>query len=152
MILKSSQLHTPNPNNEIWICPLAVRWYRVPHPFAINAYTDCGRVHVEVGAGFLFNGRSGGIACDFVAPNLGTQAELGEWLKHDVFGHGVGLSFEETNDNLRMGLRDFAKYDREKAGLIHRAVSASDDWFGEPLPDDRSYPNLRLIHTRIYDK
>jgi hypothetical protein len=100
----------------------------------------------------MFDGRSGGPAVDKVVPNLGTQAECKEWFKHDLFGHGLILSFEETNDMLRIGLRDNCGYTRSKAGAIHRAVSLSDDWFGEPQEGDRSYPNLKLIKARWFDK
>jgi len=152
MIVKSSTLWTPNPNQDLYICPIADRWYRIPHRWAVDAFTDCGRVHIDVDADFLFDGRSGGKAVDHVVPNLGTQAECKEWAKHDLFGHGLGLSFVETNDNLRMGLRDHCKYSRELAGIVHRAVSLSDDWFGEPAFDDKSYPNLAKIHVRHYPK
>ena len=152
MILKPSVIHTPNPNNDLYIAPLAPRWYRVPHAWSVDAFTDCGRVHADVAPGFLFDGRSGPIAVDAFVPNLGTQAEAKEWLGHDLWGHGVYLSFEEANDALRIGLRDNCDYSRKMAGAVHVSVSASDSWFGEPAFDDKSYPNLALIKVRLYAK
>lgn len=152
MPVKSSAFHSPNPNNDLYICPRGDRWYEIPHAWAVDVFTDCGRVSVIGEAGFLFDGRSGGVCVDLVAPNLGTQAECKEWFKHDLFGHGLLLSFEETNDMLRIGLRDNCGYSRQKAGAIHKAVSISDDWFGEPLPGDKSHQNLKLVKARWFDR
>ena len=152
MIFTPSRIYTPNPGNDVYIAPVSERWYMIPHSWACEVITDCGRIRAEVGAGFLFDGRSGGLAVDILVPNLGTQAETKRWLAHDLWGHGIALSFEETNDDLRMGLRDDCGYSRKLAGAIHAAVSASESWFGEPAFDDRSYPNLALIHVRHYPK
>lgn len=152
MLIKSSTFHSPNPNNDIYICPRGERWYEIPHPWAVDVFTDCGRISVVGEAGFLFDGRSGGICVDLVAPNLGTQAECKAWFKHDLFGHGLLMDFEGTNDMLRIDLRDNCGYSRQKAGAIHKAVSFSDDWFGEPCEGDKSYPNLKLVRARWFDK
>lgn len=109
-------------------------------------------MHADVDEGFLFDGRSGPRLADHVAPNLGTQAECKRWATHDLLGHDIGVSFVETNDDLRMGLRDDCSYSRERAGVIHRAVSLSSEWFGQPDFTDKSYPNLAKIHVRHYPK
>lgn len=152
MKIISSTFHSPNPDNDLYICPRGDRWYQVPHAWAVDVFTDTGCVSVMGEPGFLFDGRSGGVCADLIAPNLGTQAESKAWFKHDVFGHGLILNFAETNDMLRIDLRDNCGYTRQKAGAIHKAVSISDDWFGEPLPGDRSYPNLKLMRARWFDK
>ena len=92
MILSPSRIYTPNPSNDVYIAPMSERWYRIPHSWACEAVTDCGRIRAEVGAGFLFDGRSGGLAVDVIAPNLGTQAETKRWLAHDLWGHGVTIA------------------------------------------------------------
>lgn len=152
MILKPNRITTPNPGNDIYLAPVADRLYRIPHSWRLEAYTDCGRVDIAVAPGFLYNSRSGPMLVDLAVPHIGTMAEAKEWLGHDLGGHGVGLTFEEVNDALRMGLRDNCAYSREKAGAVHVAVSASDNWFGTPELGDMSYPNLALIKVRHYDK
>lgn len=153
MILKPSTITTPNQGDEVYLAPVSDRWYRIPHSWAADFYTDAGRIHVDVDKDFLFDGRSGPVLVDVFVPNLGTQEETKRWLNHDLAGHGViGLTFEEANDDLRMGLRDYCDYTRKMAGAIHVSVSASDSWFGEPGPDDKSYPNLAKIHVRHYPK
>lgn len=152
MKIISSKFYSRNPNNDLYIAPRGDRWYEVPHWWAVDVFTDCGRIHAESEPSFFFDGRSGGVCVDLVVPNLGTQTESKEWLKHDLFGHGLILNFTETNDMLRIGLRDNCGYLRSTAGAIHKAVSISDDWFGEPTVGDRSFPNMRLITVRHYDK
>lgn len=152
MQIKSSAFHSPNPNDDLYICPRGDRWYEIPHAWAVDVLTDCGRISVVGEAGFLFDGRSGGVCADLIAPNLGTQAETKAWFKHDLFGHGLILDFEQTNEMLRIDLRESCGYSRERAGAIHKAVGVSDDWFGEPLPGDRSHGNLKLVKARWFDK
>lgn len=152
MTICRSVVTTANPGNRVYIEPVATRWYRVPHWFAIDALTDVGRFRAECQAGFLFDGRSGGAPADIFEPNLGTQDELKEWLKHDVFGHDIGLTFEETNENLRSGLIHNCGQSAARARMVWAAVSASRKWFGEPGPDDRSFPNLKLLTVRHYAK
>ena len=93
MIITPSRIYTPNPNNDVYIAPVETRWYRIPHSWACEVITDCGRIRAEVGAGFLFDGRSGGLAVDILVPNLGTQAETKRWLAHDLWDplHGWGF-------------------------------------------------------------
>ena len=152
MTIHRSTVYTPNPGNKVWIEPIGERWYRVPHPFGVDVATDCGRVNASVDAGFLFDGRSGGTPADLFEPNLGNQDELKEWLKHDLFGHDIGLSFEEANENLRIGLVRNCGQSAFRARLVWLAVSASRSWFGEPARGDKSFSNLLLIRVRHYDK
>ena len=127
---------------------LRYRWYVIDHPWDITITTDCGVIRIHVAAGFCFDGRSGGPAIDWLVPNLGTTEEVWAWAVHDVLGHGVYGGFEFTNDCLYWILRNLAKYPHWKAEAVRAAVSLSDDWYGEPEPDDKSYPNLKLITVR----
>ena len=134
-------------------CPLRpvrlkYRWYRIPHAWAVTIRTDCGVVRVHVNAGFLFDGRSGGPILDCVAPNLGTIEEVLSWAVHDLLGHGIYGTVGFANDALRWILRNLAHYSEARAGAVFGAVSAYTGWWGEPEPDDKSYPNLELITVR----
>lgn len=64
---------------------LRYRWYVIDHDWDVVIHTDCGVIRIHVAAGFLFDGRSGGLAVDNIAPNLGTQAETKRWLAHDLW-------------------------------------------------------------------
>lgn len=139
-------------SRDISITPVADRWYRVNGAFTVDITTDCGVKRINVDDGFLFDGRSGGPMVDFIAPNLGTQAELKAWCLHDICGHDLtGFSFEETNEMLYMLLRQCG-YGWFRAKTIYTAVSLSDDWFGIPVIGDKSYINITKIHVRHYDK
>lgn len=131
---------------------LRYRWYVIDHEWDVAIYTDCGVIRIHVAPGFLFDGRSGGPAIDWLVPNLGTTQEVWAWAVHDLLGHGIYGGFEFCNDCLYWILRNLAKYPHWKAEAVRVAVSASDSWFGEPVFDDRSYPNLALIHVRHYAK
>ena len=58
MTIHRSIVTTTNPGNRVYIEPIATRWYRVPHWFAIDILTDVGRIRVECLPGFLFEGCS----------------------------------------------------------------------------------------------
>ena len=139
-------------SRDILIEPVSDRWYRIPGAFTIDLTTDCGRIRINIDDGFMFDGRSGGPAVDFIAPNLGTQSELKAWLLHDINGYGKCLSFEETNELLYSMLRGQCNYSWFRAKVIYTAVSFSDSWYGEPKPTDRERINWNKIHIRHYDK
>lgn len=139
-------------SRDITIRPISDRWYRIDGAFTIDIYLkDEGIVHISIDDGFMFDGRSGGPCVDFIAPNLGTQAELKAWLFHDICGYDIYFSFKETNKILYDTLRKIG-YSWFKANAIWSAVSISDAWFGMPVPNSREYPNLNKIHVRHYDK
>ena len=127
---------------------LAYRWYRIPHAWMVTIWTDCGVIRIRVAAGFLFDGRSGGPLLDYVAPNLGTTAEVWAWAVHDLLGHGVYGDVQFANDALHWMLLHSAFYTPERAALIVGAVSAYTGWWGEPEIGEKSYHNLRLITVR----
>lgn len=126
------------------------RWYCIDHEWTVTIYTNVGVIVIHVAPGFLFDGRSGGPLLDCVAPNLGTTEEVWAWAVHDLLGHGIYGGFEFTNDCLYWILFNLAKYRSNRAELIYDAVSLYDDWYGEPEPGNRSYPNLALITVRHY--
>lgn len=139
-------------SRDITIRPISDRWYRIDGAFTIDVYLkDEGIVRISIDDGFMFDGRSGGPAVDFIAPNLGTQAELKAWLFHDICGYDIYFSFKETNKILYDTLRKIG-YGWVKANAIWSAVSITDSWFGIPLPNSREYPNMNKIHVRHYDK
>ena len=139
-------------SKDIILKPLADRWYEIQGAFSIVITTDCGVKRINVDEGFLFDGRSGGPVIDFIAPNLGTQEELKAWCLHDICGHdSTGFTFEETNDMLYTLLRRCG-YGWFRAKAIYTAVSLSDEWFGVPTIDDKSYTNITKIHVRHFDK
>ena len=139
-------------SRDILLKPISDRWYEIQGAFSIDITTDCGVKRINVDDGFLFDGRSGGPMVDFIAPNLGTQAELKAWCLHDINAHDLtGFTFEETNEMLYMLLRQCG-YGWFRAKVIHTAVSLSDDWFGVPVIGDKSYPNITKIHVRHFDK
>lgn len=139
-------------SRDITIRPISDRWYRIDGAFTIDVYLkDEGLVHISIDDGFMFDGRSGGPCVDFIAPNLGTQAELKAWLFHDICGYDIYFSFKETNKILYDTLRKIG-YGWFKANAIWSAVSITDSWFGMPLPNSREYPNMNKIHVRHYDK
>lgn len=137
-------------DRDITIMPVGDRRYIIPH--SVTAWLDIpgdGTKMVRTEPGFEFDGRSGGVVGDLIAPNLGTQEELKCWWMHDVNGYGQTLTFEETNDLLYDMLRDIG-YGRIRAGMIHTAVSMSDSWFGEPTEDQWEYRNNGKIYVRHY--
>lgn len=127
---------------------LRYRWYVIDHAWDVVIHTDCGVIRIHVAPGFQFDGRSGGPAIDWLVPNLGTTEEVWAWALHDLLGHGIYGGFEFCNDCLYWVLRNLAKYPHWKAELVRNAVSISDDWYGEPGPDDKSFPNLKLMTVR----
>lgn len=139
-------------SRDILLKPISDRWYAIQGAFSIDITIDCGVKRINVDDGFLFDGRSGGSMVDFIAPNLGTQAELKAWCLHDICGHDLtGFTFEETNEILYILLRQCG-YGWFRAKVIHAAVSLSNDWFGVPVIGDKSYTNITKIHVRHYDK
>ena len=93
-------------SRDILLKPISDRWYEIQGAFSIDITTDCGVKRINIDDGFLFDGRSGGPMIDFIAPNLGAQAELKAWTLHDICGHDLtGFTFEETNEILYMMLR-----------------------------------------------
>lgn len=139
-------------SRDITLKPIADRWYEIQGAFTVEITTDCGVKHINVDDGFVFDSRSGGPMVDFIAPNLGTQAEVKAWCLHDICGHDLtGFTFEETNEILYTMLRQCG-YGWFRAKLIYTAVSLSDDWFGIPVIEDKSYSNITKIHVRHYDK
>ena len=139
-------------SRDILLKPISDRWYEIQGAFTIDITTDCGVKRINVDDGFVLDGRSGGPLVDFIAPNLGTQAELKAWTLHDICGHDLtGFTFEETNEILYMMLRQCG-YGWFRAKVIYAGVSISDDWFGIPVIGDKSYPNITKIHVRHYDK
>lgn len=138
-------------SRDILLKPISDRWYEIQGAFSIDITTDCGVKRINVDDGFVLDGRSGGPLVDFIAPNLGTQAELKAWTLHDICGHDLtGFTFEETNEILYMMLRQCG-YGWFRAKVIYAGVSISDDWFGIPIIGDKSYPNITKIHVRHYD-
>jgi len=134
-------------SRDITLKPLADRWYRIDGGFSINVHLkDEGVVRICVDDGFEFDGRSGGNLVDFIAPNLGTQDELKAWIQHDLMAYDIYFTFKETNAILYNTLRKIG-YGWWKAKLIWGAVSATDSWFGKPLPRTREYVNLNKIHV-----
>ena len=139
-------------NRDILIKPIDDRWYEIPHKFQIRI--DLGSIvkYIDVDAGFLFDGRSGGPIVDFFAPNLGTQDEIKCWLMHDIGSYdSTGLTFGENNTLLYYNLRK-ADYGWFMANTIEGFVSVSDNYFGVPLEDSREYPNIEKIHLKNWDK
>ena len=97
---------------------------------------------------FDFDGRSGGAAVDYIAPNLGTQAETKSWLLHDIMYYDVGFTFSEANDFLLTNLRKNCGYGWFKAHTIWAAVQLfGKSSFGTPKIADREYPNIARIHV-----
>lgn len=145
MIPSPSRIHISRP-----LVPrkLRYRWYVIDHAWDVVIHTDCGVIRIHVAPGFLFDGRSGGPAIDWLVPNLGTTEEVWAWALHDLLGHGIYGGFEFCNDCLYWVLRNLAKYPAWKAELVRNAVSISDDWYGEPGPDDKSFSNLARITVR----
>lgn len=140
-------------SRDIEIEELSYRWYRVPHPFTIRIDLGCVVKYVDVDAGFLFDGRSGGPGIDFFAPNLGSQAEIKSWLLHDLGSYDlIGVTFEENNELLYFSLVRYADYWKIKASTIKFFVGIKDSYFGVPLEGDREYPNVEKIHLRNWDK
>ena len=139
-------------SRDILLKPISDRWYEIQGAFTVDITTDCGVKRINVDYCFVLDGRSGGPLVDFIAPNLGTQAELKAWTLHDICGHDLtGFTFEETNEILYMMLRQCG-YGWFRAKVIYTGVSLSDDWFGIPIIGDKSYPNITKIHVRHYDK
>lgn len=140
-------------SHDIILKPVSDRWYEVQGAFTVDYFTDSGRIHICVDAGFMFDGRSGGPMVEAlgIAPNLGTQAELKCWLIHDLNGYDICLSYDETNDLLYDMLRDIG-YGWFKSKAIYTAVNFTDSWFGKPLPFEREYPNIAKMHVRHFDK
>lgn len=123
------------------------RRYPLSSRVRVSIYTTQGTLHVELGAGFVFDGRSGPNIVDWYAPNLGSLEERICWLVHDANGYGQDLSFGDTNVLLYAMLRDLAGYRKTKATMIQLAVSLTDGWYGEPAESDWCYPNINLVST-----
>ena len=140
-------------SRDIVIKPIETLWYQVQGAFHLDYKTDVGDIRVNVDDGFMFDGRSGGPMVDAlgIAPNLGSQPELKCWLAHDINAYDICFSYDETNDILYNMLRDIG-YGWFRAKMIYTAVNCSESWFGEPLPNDREFPNLAKIHVRHYDR
>ena len=137
---------------DIIIEPIADRWYNIMQDVTINVFLQGeGKLVYDIKKGFLFDGRSGGPLCDFIAPNLGTQKQVACWLIHDLNGYDQYLCFADTNELLRQMLINCGT-SSWTSWLVKRAVSLSDSWFGEPKPSDREYPNLKFFTVRHYDK
>lgn len=148
-------IHRVDVSRDITLTPVGDRWYRVQGAFTVDIFTDFGRKHIMVDDGLMFDGRSGSSWIDAlgIAPNLGTQAELKEFLTHDILYYDIGFTFEEANALLRDRLRSECGYGAIRAGLIYHAVQTfGRSHFGAPAPDEREYPNLAKIHVRHYDK
>lgn len=139
-------------SRDIEIIPVYDRWYRIPFDFYIDIYLrDEGVVRIIVKKDFEFDGRSGGIFADLVAPNLGSQNEVKAWLLHDLCGYDIYFSFNQTNRMLYNNLRKNCKYGYWRAHAIWFAVSATSSWFGKPKPSDREYVNSDKILVRHND-
>lgn len=140
---------------DIVIEPVGDRWYTIPHCVDIDIYIEgCGRKHIHLDAGFLFDGRSGGPGADLIAPNLGTQEEVKAWLAHDIcFFDTTGFSFSESNYILYWQLRNKCGYGWWRAKTVYWTVGLFGEGnFGEPAPNEREFPNLAKIHVSHYDK
>ena len=141
-------------SRDITLKPIADRWYEVQGAFTVEITTDCGIKRINVDDGFKTDGRSGSSWIDAlgIAPNLGSQEELKAFVLHDLLFYSIGFSFDEANEILYSMLRD-AGYGWFRARLVYSAVKIfGEPYFGEPLPNDREYPNLAKIHVRHVDK
>jgi hypothetical protein len=141
-------------SRDITLKPLADRWYEVQGAWTVDYITDCGRIHIMVDDGFMFDGRSGSAWIDAlgIAPNLGSQEEMKAFLCHDLLYYDIGFTFDEANELLYSMLRQCG-YGWFRSRLIYNAVSLfGKDHFGLPTITDREYPNITKIHYRHYDK
>lgn len=139
---------------KIKIEPIEARWYNIPHEVDFDFYTKSGRKHIHLDKDFMFDGRSGGLGADLVAPNLGTQNEIKAWLCHDILFYDTsGFSFNEANLLLYKDLRNKCKYNWLRAKSVYWAVQLfGRGSFCEPAPIDREFPNLGKIHVQHFDK
>lgn len=141
-------------SRDITIRPIADRWYRIDGAFTIDIDTDCGRKHIQIDDGFMFDGRSGSAWIDAlgIAPNLGSQNEMKAFLCHDVLYYDIGFTFDEANEILYMMLRECG-YGWFRSRLIYNAVSMfGESHFGLPIVGDKEYSNITKIHIRHFDK
>ena len=100
------------------------RWYRLTDSVTIVLVTNYGIIRVRVRAGFCCDGRSGGVAVDWLFPNWGNQDERACVLVHDALFYDLGLSFETSNEILRQMII-LTKYPEWRANLVHWGVSGS---------------------------
>lgn len=123
------------------------RWYRIGWMTVIAVQIDHYWIIYTVTDRFHFDGRSGGKIPDLFEPNLGTQADTIDWLVHDLNGYGLLLSYNETNELLRL-MRIQSGSSSFCACAVKKSVSLSKSWFGLPKPGDIEYENLRNFSIR----
>jgi hypothetical protein len=117
--------------------------------------TDKGTFIIEVKAGFVFDGRSGGKFLDWYVPNLGTEEEIILWLFHDLLAYATLVNFWSCNHLLYRFAYDIVKYLWIKCAAIERAVTIAnkfDPWFGMPKPGEWEYENLGKFTIIFEDK
>jgi len=138
MKVKNILIDTADRRNEICVCPLGNRYYRLAADTLIRIVTDEGDFVFSFDAGFVTNFRSGAIFIDYFIDQLGNRLLQVAYLCHDAaYTPCAALKMEhpvsrKLADELLRAVIIYAGMSTFKASLVYNSVRL----FGKSAYDD----------------
>lgn len=128
MKVKNIIIDTADRRNEICVCPLGNRFYRLATDTIIRIITDEGDFVFSFDAGFVTNFRSGGILIDRIIDQIGDLWQQAAYLCHDAaYTPCAALKMEhpvsrKLADELLRAVLVHAGMSKFKALLVYNSV------------------------------
>lgn len=128
MKVKNIIIDTADRRNEICVCPLGNRYYRLAADTLIRIVTDEGDFVFSFDAGFVTNFRSGGIFIDHFIDQIGDKWQQVAYLCHDAaYTPCAALKMEhpvsrKLADELLRAVLVHVGMSKFKASLVYNAV------------------------------
>lgn len=128
MKVKNIIIDTADRRNEICVCPLGNRFYRLATDTIIRIITDEGDFIFSFKAGFVTNFRSGAIFIDYFIDQLGDRLMQVAYLCHDgAYTPCAALKMEHPlsralSDELLRAILVYAKIGEFKASIVYISV------------------------------
>lgn len=128
MKVKNIIIDTADRRNEICVCPLGNRFYRLATDTIIRIITDEGDFVFSFDAGFVTNFRSGGILIDRIIDQIGDLWQQAAYLCHDAtYTPCAALKMEhpvsrKLADELLRAVLVHAGMSKFKASLVYNSV------------------------------
>lgn len=151
MIVKNILIDTADRRNEICVCPIGNRFYRLATDTIIRIVTDEGDFVFSFDAGFVTNFRSGGIFIDHFIDQIGDTLQQVAYLCHDAtYTPCASLKMEhpvsrKLGDELLRAVLVYAGISKFKASLVYNSVRL----FGKSAydeDDDLTEKNSKLFN------
>lgn len=128
MKVKNIIIDTADRRDEICVCPLGNRFYRLATDTIIRIITDEGDFVFSFDAGFVTNFRSGGILIDRIIDQIGDLWQQAAYLCHDgAYTPCAALKMEhpvsrKLADELLRAVLVHAGMSKFKASLVYNSV------------------------------